>query len=50
MSPVYKEVNKLREAEILPEAAQLARGQRESRSEAGRMQLTQREGRIRKGP
>lgn len=46
LNPVYKGVNEPREAKILPEAAQLASSQRESRPAAGRMQLTQREGTL----
>lgn len=50
---LYKGVNRLREAEVLPEVAQLVRDQMVSRPGAGRMQLTAREeapGKIKKGP
>lgn len=40
---MYKGATRLREAEVLPEVAQLVTSQRESRPEAGRMQHTERE-------
>lgn len=40
---LYNGANRLREAEILPEAAQLVRDQMESQPGAGKMQLIQRE-------
>lgn len=53
ITALYKGVNRLREAEILPEVAQLVRDQMASWPGAGRMQLTAREeapGKIKRSP